>query len=155
MILSLLSGENLAQAAEAIGETATKAAAAVQQTSGGAAAAPRAGGMGPMFWVFYIICLVALFYFFAIRPNKKREQERQNLRDQIKLGDWVVTTGGLYGKVVNVYAEEFMLEFGTNKSVTIPVRKEEVIGVKEPGLANEPTPVEVEDKPKKKNGLFK
>ncbi len=151
MLFSLLNGElngSLAGAAEAVTKAATSAS--------GNAAPARSGGLGPMFWVFYIVCLVALFYFFAIRPNKKREQERQTLREGIKLGDWVVTTAGFYGKVVNIYAEEFMIEFGTNKGITIPVRKEEVVGVKEPGLANEPAPVEVEDTPKKRKfGLFR
>ena len=76
MLFSLLNGElngSLAGAAEAV----TKAAS----SASGNAAPARSGGLGPMFWVFYIVCLVALFYFFAIRPNKKREQERQTLRE--------------------------------------------------------------------------
>ncbi|MCD7854315.1 MAG: preprotein translocase subunit YajC [Clostridiales bacterium] len=158
MILSLLSGSlngSLAGAAEA----ATQAAEAATTASG--QAAQSSGGFGPMFWIIYIVGLCLLFYFFAIRPNKKREAERQAVKESIKLGDWVVTTGGLYGKVVNVYQDEFMVEFGTNKSVTIPVRKEEILGVKEPNLSNAPAAApasaeEVADEPKKKKkfGLF-
>lgn len=153
MIFSLLSGElngSLAGAAEAATEAATTAAGSSQSS----------GGFGPMFWVIYICGLILLFYFFAIRPNKKREAEKQAIKESIKLGDWIVTTGGLYGKVVNVYEGEFMVEFGTNKSITIPVRKEEVLGVKEPTLSNVPaapaSAEEVTDEPKKKKkfGLF-
>lgn len=157
MILTLLSGElngSLAGAAEAATEAAAEAA-----TTASGQAAQSSGGFGPMFWIIYIVGLCLLFYFFAIRPNKKREAERQAVKESIKLGDWVVTTGGLYGKVVNVYESEFMVEFGTNKSITIPVRKEEILGVKEPNLSNAPAPVsaeEVADEPKKKKkfGLF-
>ncbi len=157
MILTLLSGElngSLAGAAEAATEAAAEAA-----TTASGQAAQSSGGFGPMFWIIYIVGLCLLFYFFAIKPNKKREAERQAVKESIKLGDWVVTTGGLYGKVVNVYENEFMVEFGTNKSITIPVRKEEILGVKEPNLSNAPAPAsaeEVADEPKKKKkfGLF-
>lgn len=145
MIFSLLSeglNGSLAGAAEAVTQAA--------EASGEAATSASRGGFGPWFWILYIVCLIALFYFFAIRPNKKREQEREQIKQGIKVGDWVVTAGGLYGKVVNIYADEFMLEFGTNKSITIPVSKDNVLGVKEPGLSNEPVPVEVEDQPKKR-----
>ncbi len=109
----------------------------------------------PMFWVLYVVALIALFYFFVIRPNKKREKEKEAVIDSIKVGDWVLTTSGFYGKVVNVYTNEYMVEFGTNKSVTIPVAKTEIVGKGEPTLTNVPEPEPEAEEPKKKRGLFK
>ena len=125
---------------------------ATQAASGGAA---RSGGSSGLFIIVYILFLVVIFYFFIIRPNKKRESERDAMRSNIEVGNWVVTSSGLYGKVVSVYADEFLVEFGVNKGINIPVAKSEIVGIKEPGLSNAPAVEEIEDAPKKKKfGIF-
>lgn len=48
-----------------------------------------------MFWPFLV--LVAVFYFFMYRPQKKQEQERNAFLGSLKKGDHVVTAGGIYG----------------------------------------------------------
>lgn len=72
--------------------------------------------------------------FFAIRPQKKREKELSNIQNAIKVGDWVMTSSGFYGKVVDIADQVFVVEFGMNKGVRIPIRKSEIIGNKEPNL---------------------
>ncbi len=101
-------------------------------------------GMGGM--IIYIVALIALFYFFAIRPQKKREKELSNIQNAINVGDWVMTSSGFYGKVVDIADQVFVVEFGTNKGVKIPVRKSEIIGNKEPNLTVSQTSAEVEEK---------
>ena len=106
-----------------------------QNPDAGAAAGQESGGfMGVGGIVLYILGLIALFYFFAIRPQKKREKELSSIQNAIKVGDWVMTSSGFYGKVVDVADQVFVVEFGTNKGVKIPVRKSEIIGNKEPNL---------------------
>ncbi len=92
------------------------------------------GGIGIMGIAIYIVGLIALFYFFAIRPQKKKEKELVNIQSSIQTGDWVMTSSGFYGKVVDIADQVFVVEFGTNKGVRIPVRKSEIIGNKEPNL---------------------
>lgn len=122
-----------AEAAADGAQAATQAAAqAAQQTAGGAS-------LGTIGMILYIVGLVALFYFFAIRPQKKREKELKSMQDGVKVGDWVMTSSGFYGKVVDVTEQVFIVEFGTNKSVCIPVRKSEIVGNKEPNLTNKPS----------------
>ncbi|MCD8158895.1 MAG: preprotein translocase subunit YajC [Clostridiales bacterium] len=152
MILTLLSEGLNGSLSSAADSAASAAEAATQAASSGSSGS---GGFSPMFWVIYIIGLILLFYFFAVRPNKKREQEKQAVKESIQLGDWVITSGGLYGKVVNIYTDEFMVEFGTNKSITIPIRKDDILGAKKPELTNKPVQ-EVVDEPKKKKkfGIF-
>jgi len=86
----------------------------------------------------YIVALIALFYFFAIRPQKKKEKELINIQNAIQVGDWVMTSSGFYGKVADIADQVFVVEFGTNKGVRIPVRKSEIIGNKEPNLTVSP-----------------
>ncbi|WP_373563508.1 preprotein translocase subunit YajC [Bombilactobacillus bombi] len=48
---------------------------------------------------FIIIVFFALMYFTMYRPQKKQQQKRQEMLNQIKVGDPVVTIGGLHGNI--------------------------------------------------------
>jgi len=123
--------------------------AEVQQPANDQAAAQAGGGtMGIGVVVLYIVALVALFYFFAIRPQKKREKELSNIQNAIKVGDWVMTSSGFYGKVVDIADQVFVVEFGMNKGVRIPIRKSEIIGNKEPNLTVSTVSANEEDEKK-------
>ena len=47
-----------------------------------------------------LILIIVVFWFFMIRPQMKRQKELKNFRDSLKKGDKIVTTGGIYGKVL-------------------------------------------------------
>ena len=123
------------------GADSESAGAAVQGVSEAVTSASGGGfggfGIGGM--VLYIVGLIALFYFFAIRPQKKREKELKTMQSSIIVGDWVMTTSGFYGKVVDVSDSVFVIEFGTNKSISIPVNKNEILGKKEPDFTKSST----------------
>ncbi len=106
------------------------AAAQTQQAAGGFASNPF------MVIVMYCVIIFAVMYFFSIRPTRKREQKMEELRNEIAVGDTVMLNSGLFGKVADITAECFVIEFGTNKGVKIPVLKQEVFAKKEPNLSN-------------------
>jgi preprotein translocase, YajC subunit len=62
------------------------------------------------------IAFLAIFYFLAIRPQKKKEKEVKEMRDSLKIGDEIITIGGLYGKVVKVKDDYVTLEVGPSKT---------------------------------------
>jgi preprotein translocase subunit YajC len=70
------------------------------------AQAPPAGqGEDPFFLPRLLITflpIAVLFYFFFIRPQKKKEQEYRDLISNVKENDRVLTIGGIYGVVTNV-----------------------------------------------------
>lgn len=109
------------------------------------------GTSGSMSWIFiYIIVIFVAMYFMSIRPQKKRQKEHDEMLGKIKPGDSVLCNTGMFGKVVDVTAECYIVEFGMNKGVRVPVLKTEIALVKEPNLSNkEPEPVAEE-----KTGLF-
>lgn len=135
-------------------------------TLDGGAAAPAAdaaadgavqasgGLMGNPLSVILIYCVVIFgaLYFFSIRPQKKREASFEKMRSSIKVGDSVLLANGMYGRVVDVTAECFIVELGINKGIRIPVVKQEVAAIREPNLTNKP--IEVEEPVKQKKGLF-
>lgn len=49
-----------------------------------------------------IVVLIAIFYLFMIRPQQKKQNEIKKFREGIKVGDRVVTAGGIYGKVLSL-----------------------------------------------------
>ena len=57
-----------------------------------------------------IVLMFALMYFLMIRPEKKRKQQAENMRNALKKGDSIVTIGGIMGKVVSVSDESFVIE---------------------------------------------
>lgn len=74
------------------------------------------GSMWPM-----LIMLVVMFgalYFFAIRPQKKRQKEEEAMRNSIDIGDQITTIGGMTGRIIatNDADDEVIFETGSNKS---------------------------------------
>jgi preprotein translocase subunit YajC len=65
------------------------------------AAAPAAEG-GEMFQIFFLVGLFVLFYFIAIRPQRKRQKEHTDMVSALSKGDEVVTTSGILGKITRI-----------------------------------------------------
>jgi len=49
-----------------------------------------------------LIILFIIFYFLLIRPQQKRARETQNMQGDLKIGDTVITNGGLYGTIKRI-----------------------------------------------------
>ena len=131
LLLSLLTGI-VQPAADATAGTAANAADAVAEGTT-QAAQQAAGGIGMWGMVAYILFFVAIFYFFIIRPQKKKEKQLKEMQDSVKIGDDVMTSSGFFGKVVDLQDDVAIVEFGTNKGVRIPVKKSEIYGNKSAG----------------------
>jgi len=71
-----------------------------------AAASPDGG----MFNILMIVALIAIFYFFMIRPQQKRQKELKKSREAMGKGDTVVTAGGIYGRIRDVRPDSFIIE---------------------------------------------
>ena len=57
-----------------------------------------------------IIAMLAMLYFFMIRPENKRKKEAENLRNSLAVGDEITTIGGIVGKIVQVNNETIVIE---------------------------------------------
>ena len=74
------------------------------------------GGMGgASSSIIMIVVMIGVFYFLLIRPEKKRKKEAEELRSSIKVGDSIVTIGGICGTVVDVKEEKFVIETGADR----------------------------------------
>ncbi len=101
-----------------------------------AADAAGATQMSPAFTIGYWVVLIAafglMFYFMAIRPQKKQQKKQDELMASIAIGDSVLTTAGFYGVVIDVMDEVIIVEFGNNKNCRIPMQKRSVVEVEKP-----------------------
>jgi preprotein translocase subunit YajC len=55
-----------------------------------------------MFQIFFLVGLFVLFYFIAIRPQRKRQKEHTEMVAALNKGDEVVTTSGILGKITSL-----------------------------------------------------
>ena len=70
--------------------------------------APPTGGQtpNPFIQLVPLVLIFVVFYFFMIRPQQKKQKDRDKLLDNIKRGDRVVTIGGMHGTVAGIETEK-------------------------------------------------
>lgn len=66
-----------------------------------------------------LIAILVIFWVFMIRPQAKRQKELRKFRDSIQKGDKVVTTGGIYGKVVSLKDNAVVIQVDENTKLTV------------------------------------
>ena len=80
-------------------------------------------GMGIGVLIFYVIIIVGIMYFMAIRPQKKEQKRVAAMLSEMEIGDSVVTNSGFYGVLIDITEEDVIVEFGSNKNCRIPMQK--------------------------------
>jgi preprotein translocase subunit YajC len=60
------------------------------------------------------VLMFAVFYFLLIRPQQKRQKERNNMLNALQKGDKVVTIGGLHGTIDVITEEKITLKVAEN-----------------------------------------
>lgn len=78
------------------------------------------GGGGSQITAFLpFILIFVIFYFLILRPQQKQSKQRQEMLKSIKRGDNVITSGGLYGRVLNIVDDVITLEIAKGVSVRV------------------------------------
>lgn len=94
------------------------------------------GANGMLIW---LIIIFAFMYFMIIRPQNKQRKLRMEMLHNLKVGDKVVTIGGIYGKIVSLNDTTLKLEIAQN--VRLKMQREAVgfVEVEGEGVAKEAT----------------
>jgi len=74
------------------------------------------GGSGG---ILMIILMFVILYFFMIRPQQKKQKEVQKMRESLKAGDRVITSGGVYGKIKEIEDTAFIVEIAEGVRVKV------------------------------------
>ena len=72
--------------------------------------------MSSWYSIIMIVAMLAILYFFMIRPQKKQEKETQAMRNALQVGDEITTIGGIIGKIVSIKEETCMIETGHDRT---------------------------------------
>ena len=78
----------------------------------------------------FFILLFVVMYFFMIRPQQKKQKEIQKMRESLKVGDRIITSGGIHGKIKEVEDTAFIIEIA--EGVRVKVDKASVFTANEP-----------------------
>ena len=73
--------------------------------------------------IMYIVIFGAFFYFVLYRPQKKEQKKTSAMLAALEIGDYVLTTSGFYGTVIDITDDTVIVEFGNNKNCRIPMQK--------------------------------
>jgi preprotein translocase subunit YajC len=91
-----------------------------------AMAAPAQGAPSPWVQLLPFVLVLAIFYFIILLPMKKRQQKVAAFLAALKVGDRVVTTGGIHGTVTRVSDQSLQLQIADK--VRIEVSRAAVVG---------------------------
>ena len=95
-------------------------------------AAAQQGGRPGYETIVMLVLMFAIFYFLLIRPQQKRAKQHKQLLEALKIGDQVVTAGGIHGKVSALQENVVTLEVASG--VRIKFNRSSIVSTqKEPG----------------------
>ncbi len=82
--------------------------------------APQGGEGSGLFGNLILFgAIIAVFYFMIIRPQQKREKQRQAMLSALKKGDKVVTGGGVHGTIVGLEEKTILVQIADNVKVKV------------------------------------
>lgn len=79
-------------------------------------ATQSAGLLGTLPMILMLALMFVVMYFLLIRPQKKKEKEEKKMRDSLQVGDEIVTIGGIYGRVISLKEDTFVIESKSDHS---------------------------------------
>lgn len=81
-------------------------------------------GMAQYYQIFVLVAIVGIFYFLMIRPQQKKAKEHKNFLENLKKGDKIITSGGLYGTITGITDDSVTMEIA--EKVRVKVEKSTV-----------------------------
>jgi len=98
---------------------------------GGCVPAPEGGEEGGFDWtiIIFLVLIFGVFYFLIIRPQRRRQKQHDELMLELKRGDKVITTGGIYGVVESLSDDSIVIKI--ESGATLRVARGSVAGQRE------------------------
>jgi preprotein translocase subunit YajC len=85
-------------------------------------AASSSGGSSGSTFIFIIIIAFVLLWLLVVRPQRKRQSQTQRMLSDLRVGDDVLTAGGVYGRVNGVEEDEVRLEIAPQVEIRVARR---------------------------------
>ncbi len=81
--------------------------------------AATGGSMQTIQTIGMLALIIVVFYFFMIRPQQKKQKALQEARQAMKVGDKIITAGGVHGKIREIGETYFIIEIAENVKIKI------------------------------------
>jgi preprotein translocase subunit YajC len=78
-----------------------------------------AGGKGGYGDIIMMVLIIVVFYFFMIRPQMKKAKDQKKFREAIKVGDKIITIGGIHGKIAEIGDTTFIITIEAGVKIKI------------------------------------
>jgi preprotein translocase subunit YajC len=82
-------------------------------------AAGQGGAAGMLGSILPLVMIFVVFYFLLIRPQQKKAKEHKNMIDNLKKGDKIITSGGMFGIIEAVGTNTVTVKVGENVKVKL------------------------------------
>ncbi len=69
-----------------------------------------AGGMGGIGMIIYLVVIFGAMWLFIFRPQRKKQKEEKKMRENLQVGDEIITIGGIHGRVVSLKEDTMVIE---------------------------------------------
>ena len=89
-------------------------------------------GMSVMGMVLYLAVLFGVMWLIFIRPQNKKQKQMAAMLASLEVGDYVLTTSGFYGVVIDINDDTVIVEFGNNKNCRIPMQRNAITNIEKP-----------------------
>jgi preprotein translocase subunit YajC len=70
-------------------------------------------------FLIFLVAMFAIMYFLLIRPQRAKQRAAQDMLSRLAPGDEVITIGGIYGDVVEVYEDKVVLEIAEDVHIEV------------------------------------
>jgi len=91
-----------------------------------AMATPQGGTPNPWLQLIPFALILGIFYFVMVMPMRKRQQKVQAFLSALKVGDRVITTGGIHGSITRLADQVVQIQIANN--VRIDVSRAAIVG---------------------------
>ena len=78
---------------------------------------PQQGQANPFGFLIMMALIFGIFYFLTIKPQKKKQKERQEMISRVEKGDKIITSGGIYGMVVGTKEKTLIIKVADNVKI--------------------------------------
>jgi len=78
---------------------------------------PQQGQANPFGFLIMMALIFGIFYFLTIKPQKKKQKERQKMISEVEKGDKIITSGGIYGMVVGTKEKTLVIKVADNVKI--------------------------------------
>jgi len=72
-----------------------------------------------MMSILWILGLIAILYFLMIRPQQQRQKKQTEMIESLRVGDKMITVGGVHGKVAAIKDDSLMIEIAANVQIEL------------------------------------